>query len=146
MTYPGREFEEYAWTTIRRNFPQYMGWELMGEQFTLPSGKRPDYLLYNEYTEEFAVVECKDVTTLTPGNIRQAANYADEIGADYTEVVIAGYTEVNPWVAEAAEDADVNIRRLRWGLPQTSPSPWGPLLVVGGILLLAWWFRGGGES
>lgn len=145
MSYPGREFEEYAWPTIRRNYPQYEGWELMGEQLTLPSGRRPDYLLWNEYTEEFAVIECKDVTTLTPGHVRQAAGYADEIAADYAEVVVAGYTDVSPGAEEAAEDADVHIRRLRYGLPQASPNPWGPLLAAGAIFLLLSWLGGRGE-
>ncbi|MFQ5950861.1 MAG: hypothetical protein ACE5KH_02115 [Candidatus Geothermarchaeales archaeon] len=118
----------------------------MGEQFTLPSGKRPDYLLWNEYTEEFAVFECKDVGVLTPSHVHQAAGYADEIGADYTEVVVAGYTDVSPGADGAASEADVYIRKLRWGLPRASPNPWGLLCVAAAIGLLAWWFRGSRES
>ncbi len=133
----GQDFEEYSWSAIRRNYPLYMGWELLGEQLTLASGKRPDYVLYNEYTEEIAVIECKDVRKLTSTHIDQAVEYADEIAADYTEVVIAGDTQVGFWAQELAEAEDIYIRRLRWRSDSADRSL-NPLLVIGGLLLLAY--------
>ncbi len=134
----GREFEEYSWSTIRRNYPLYMGWELLGEQLTLISGKRPDYVLYNEYTEELAVIECKDVRKLTTAHVNQAVEYAGETGSDYTEVVIAGDTEVSYWAEELAETEDVYIRRLRWRGSPSGGRSLHPLLVVGGLILLSY--------
>lgn len=138
MARAGQEFEEHSWSTIRRNYPQYMGWELLGEQVTLESGKRPDYVLYNEDSEESAIIECKDVASLTTTHINQALGYANEIAADYVEVFIASYTEVSYGARELAEDEDVNIRRLRWGAPPSERGSLHPLVVVGGLLLLAY--------
>ncbi len=138
MVRAGQEFEEHSWSTIRRNYPLNVGWELHGEQFTLPSGKRPDYVLWNEYTEEFAIIECKDVTNLTATHIDQALGYAYEIAADNVEVFIASDTEVSYGAQELAEEEDVYIRRLRWRAAPSGERPLHPLVVVAGLALLGY--------
>ncbi len=136
MARAGQEFKEHSWSTIRRNYPLSVGWELLGEQFTLPSGKRPDYVLWNEYMEEFAIIECKDVANLTATHIGQALGYAYEIAADNVEVFIPSDTEVSYGAQELAEDEDVYIRRLRWRAAPSGERSLHPLVVVAALLLL----------
>ncbi len=113
-----------------------MGWELHGEQFTLPSGKRPDYVLWNVSTEEFAIIECKDVTNLTATHINQALGYGYETAAENVEVFIASDTEVSYGAQELAKEEDVYIRRLRWRAEPSRERSLHPLVVVAGLAAL----------
>src|SRR2546425_1494664 len=89
----GRVFEAYAWPMVRRNFPRYDGW-VRFEQPTLPSGLRPDNVLMNEETDDFVVVEMKDVAEFTEAHVAQVIAYMEEIGAPRGFVPIAWDTEV----------------------------------------------------
>jgi len=109
----GKIFEEYAWPTVRRNFPRREGWKRF-EQPTLPSGLRPDNLLWNEDTEEFVVIEMKDVAELNESHIRKVENYMSEVGATSGFVPIAWDTDVSRRVRRIAKKAGIRIRRLEW--------------------------------
>src|SRR2546422_11471917 len=74
----GKLFEEYAWPTVRRNFPLREGWH-RAEQMTLPSGLRPDNVQYNEKTEEAIVVEMKDRAEIRESDVRKVHGYMDEL-------------------------------------------------------------------
>ena len=109
----GKIFEEYAWPTVRRNFPRGEGWKRFQEP-TLPSGIRPDNVLWNEDTKEFVVVEMKDVAELTESHLRQTKGYMDELGADEGFMPIAWDTEVPRHLRRKAKQAHITIRRLEW--------------------------------
>ncbi len=104
-------FEEYAWETVRRNYRLRDGWTRF-EQPTLPSGSRPDNVLMNKNTEDFVVVEMKDVAELTQAHIAQVLAYIEEIGASRGFLVIAADTYVPPYLRRSARRKRITIRRL----------------------------------
>jgi len=109
----GKIFEEYAWPAVRRNFPRGEGWKRFQEP-TLPSGLRPDNVLWNEDTDEFVVIEIKDVAELTESHVRQTQGYMEELGAAEGFMPIAWDTEVPRRVRRRAKQAHITIRRLEW--------------------------------
>jgi len=109
----GKIFEEYAWPAVRRNFPRGEGWKRFQEP-TLPSGLRPDNVLWNEDTDEFVVIEIKDVAQLTESHVRQTQGYMAELGAAEGFMPIAWDTEVPRRVRRRAKQAHITIRRLEW--------------------------------
>ena|SRR5256885_12014723 len=112
-TMEGKIFEEYAWPTVRRNFPRGDGWKRFQEP-TLPSGLRPDNVLWNEDTDEFVIIEMKDVAELNQSHVRQAERYMEELGASEGFMPIAWDTEVPRRVRRLARKANITIRRLEW--------------------------------
>ncbi len=115
----GKEFEEYAWPTVRRNFPLRDGWDRY-EQPTLPSRLRPDNILFNERTEEAVVVEMKDRLEITEADVRKVRAYMDEF-AGLVEVsgisgfiLIASDTVVAPRLRRRARRLGIRFRRLEW--------------------------------
>ncbi len=108
----GRVFEAYAWPTVRRNFPRHDGW-VRFEQPTLPSGLRPDNVVMNEETNDFVVVEMKDVKVLTEAHVAQVIAYMDEIGASGF-VCVAWDTEIPHWVRRHARKNGISVRRTWW--------------------------------
>lgn len=115
----GKLFEEYAWPTVRRNFPLRDGWQ-RAEQMTLPSGLRPDNVLYNEETEEAVVVEMKDRAEMRDADVCKIRGYMDELGEMVELSGVRGFipiawdTEVNPSVRRLAKRLDIKFRRLEW--------------------------------
>jgi hypothetical protein len=109
----GRVFEGYAWPMVRHNFPRYDGW-VQFEQPTLPSGLRPDNVLMNEKTDDFVVVEMKDVVELTEAHLAQVITYMEEIGASRGFVPVAWDTEVPRRVRSLARKSGITIRRTWW--------------------------------
>ena|SRR5437870_530143 len=115
----GKLFEEYAWPTVRRNFPLWEGWHRV-EQMTLPSGIRPDNVLYNEETQDAVIVEMKDRAEIKETDVRKVRRYMDEI-REMVELrgvrgflVIAWDTIVHPQVRRLAKQLGMKIRRLEW--------------------------------
>ena len=109
----GKIFEEYAWPAVRRNFPRHAGWKRF-EQPTLPSGLRPDNILWKEETEEFVIIEMKDVAELKESHIRKVESYMAEAGASGAFVPIAWDTDVSSRVRRMAKKSGIRIRRLEW--------------------------------
>src|SRR2546430_5075432 len=101
-----KEFEDYAWPTVRRNFPLREGWDRY-EQPTLPSRLRPDNILYNEDTEEAVVVEMKDRAQITEADVRKVREYMDEFADIVMVSSISGFVPI-------AWDTDVppRVRRI----------------------------------
>ena len=115
----GRLFEEYAWPTIRRNFPRRDGWVRL-EQLRLPSGLTPDYVLWNGHTDQAIVIEVKDRARITEPDVRKIMTYMAEV-ADLTEagdvkgfVTVALDTQVENRVRRLARRNEITIRRLWW--------------------------------
>lgn len=115
----GKIFEYYAWPAVRRNFPLQDGWKRL-EQPTLPSGLRPDNILFNEVSEEAVVVEMKDRVRITASDVRKVRKYMDELGEIIEITSVRGFipiawdTEVHPSVRRLARRLDIRFRRLEW--------------------------------
>ena len=109
----GKVFEQYAWPTVRRNYPRWRGWERM-EQMRLASGLQPDNVLWNEESEEAAVVEMKHVQELAEAHVRKVRGYMDEVGAEEGFIVIAWDTGVDPRIRRLARRQGIHIRRTWW--------------------------------
>lgn len=109
----GKAFEDYAWPTVRRNFPRWRGWVRI-EQPRLPSRLQPDNVLWNEKTNEIVVVEMKDRGELGESDIRKVRAYMSETGADGAFVPIAWDTDVPRRIRQHARREGITIRRTGW--------------------------------
>src|SRR2546422_10085081 len=115
----GKEFEVYAWPTVRRNFPLREGWDRY-EQPTLPSKLRPDNILYNDETEEAVIVEMKDRVEITEADVRKVRGYMGESAGIVKVSRISGFvpiawdTDVSPRVRRHARRLGIRFRRLGW--------------------------------
>ena len=102
------DFEEFVAVELEIEYPEKDGWDLE-EQPVLPSGARPDFVLMHK--NEMVVVDAKDKQSLTSADVRQVADYTDELDADEALIYIASDTEVSDDVEELADELGVDIVR-----------------------------------
>jgi len=109
------KFEDYAYSYVRRNFQLSLGWNIEQER-TLKDGTRVDYSLSRvKYgKKERAVVEVKNVNSLTRYHIDQLDHYSRKYHATYRLVLVPSKTNVEESVKEYADDLSIEIVRLRY--------------------------------
>jgi hypothetical protein len=109
------DFEDYAYSYISRNFPAYLGWNIDQERI-LKDGTRVDYCLSRvKYGKnQRAVVEVKNVNSLTKNHIDQLDHYSRKYHATYRLLLIPSKTNVDEAVKEYADDLAIEIVRLRY--------------------------------
>jgi hypothetical protein len=109
------DFEDYAYAYIRRRFPARLGWKIEQER-TLKDSTRVDYCLWRTKfgKKERAVVEIKNVDTLTCANIDQIDHYARQYHASYRLICVPLKTLIDDSVGEYANDLVIEIVRLRY--------------------------------
>lgn len=107
--------EDYVYSYVRRQFPASLGWNIEQER-TLKDGTRVDYSLSRvKYgKKERAVIEVKNVGSLTKYHIDQLDHYARRYHATYRLVCIPSKTVVDYTVRQYARDLLIEIVRLRY--------------------------------
>ena len=109
------EFEDYIWPTIRRRFPQRLGWEIEQEK-TLSNGSRVDYALwrYNRGKKQKAVIEAMNVKELLRRDVDHLDEYARTYYATHRLIAVPMGTIVSDMVRDYMDELEIELVRTRF--------------------------------
>ncbi|MEQ9716545.1 MAG: hypothetical protein ABGF52_13590 [Candidatus Asgardarchaeum sp.] len=107
-----REFEEYCYPNIRKQFPAKDGWNIEHGKTVGTVCGRISWVVYRG--NERVIVFCKVKKKLTMNDIDNIVSCKGEYKATQAIVYTAKYTEVESSLRKYAEERNIYIRKTEW--------------------------------